>query len=49
MNVNQAGIYEVTASYKNEKFSIMVTIKDTTAPKVEMKQRYMFTNNIEKL
>lgn len=47
VNVNQAGIYEVTASYKNEKFSIMVTIKDTTAPKVEMKQRYMFTNNIE--
>lgn len=39
------GIYEVLASYKKRTYTINVTVEDTTAPEVFLKERYVFTND----
>ena len=47
VDVNTIGEYTVTTSFKNKTFEIKVTVADTTAPKAELSNRYIFTNNIE--
>jgi len=47
VDVNTIGEYTVIASFKNKTFEIKVTVADTTAPKAELLDRYIFTNNIE--
>lgn len=46
VDVNKIGEYDVTAAYKKDTFTIKVTVEDTTAPMVEMKKRYVITNDI---
>lgn len=48
VDLTKAGEYEATATYKNEKYTIKVKVVDTTAPKVELTDRVVFTNDIEK-
>lgn len=47
VDVNTIGEYTVSTSFKNKTFEIKVTVADTTAPKAELSNRYIFTNNIE--
>lgn len=46
VDINKVGEYDVTAAYKKDTFTIKVTVEDTTAPMVEMKNRYVITNDI---
>lgn len=47
VDCDRVGEYTVTANFKNETFEIKVSVVDTTAPKAELSNRYIFTNNIE--
>lgn len=46
VDVNTVGEYDVTASYKKDSYTIKVTVEDTTAPSVELAQRFFITNDI---
>ena len=48
VNTNKAGEYKATATYKNKKYTIDVNVVDTTAPKVELTDRVVFTNDTAK-
>jgi len=49
VDVTKAGDYEVTVTYKKKEYAITVIVEDTTAPKVSLSQRYIFTNDIAAL
>ena len=44
---NTVGEYVATAYYKDTPYEIKVSVVDTTAPKVELEKRYLFTNDIQ--
>jgi len=46
VDVDTVGEYEATAKYKNKTYTIKVNVVDTTAPKVMMDSRYVFTNDV---
>ncbi len=46
VDVKTVGTYEVTAKWNNKTYTIKVIVEDTTAPKVEMAERIVYTNNI---
>lgn len=46
VDTSKVGEYKVTATYKKEKYTITVKVKDTKAPEVTMKQQYLFTNDV---
>lgn len=48
VDLAKVGKYEVTATYNKETFLITVDVVDTTKPEVEMAERVVFTNDIEK-
>ena len=45
VNTTATGEYEATANYKGKKYTIKVTVVDTTAPKVTFAHRYVFAND----
>ena len=45
VDVNTVGEYKATASYRNKNYTIEVNVVDTTAPKVNLAHRYVFTND----
>lgn len=45
VDVAKPGVYEVSAYYKKNIYPIKLTVEDTTAPEVILKERYVFTNN----
>lgn len=48
VDLTKVGEYEVTAKYNKETFTIRVDVVDTTKPVVEMTERVIFTNDIER-
>lgn len=48
VNTDKVGKYKATATYKNKTYTIEVKVVDTTAPKVELTDRVVFTNDITK-
>lgn len=48
VDLTKVGEYEATASYKKETYVITVKVEDTKKPAVEMAERVVFTNDIEK-
>ena len=46
VDVDTVGVYEAIASYGKKTYTITVKVKDTTAPSVELKNRYVITNDI---
>lgn len=46
VNPDKAGEYELTVSYGNKIYTVLVNVVDTTTPKVEFVCRYVFTNNV---
>ena len=46
--MTKVGEYEVNATYRKEAFVIAVKVVDTTKPAVELMDRVVFTNDIEK-
>lgn len=48
MDLTKVGEYEVTAAYNKERFTIKVAVVDTTKPVVELVDRVVFTNDIER-
>ena len=49
VDLNKVGEYEAYAKYNNKQYTIKVVVEDTTAPKVTMENRYIFTNDIAAL
>ena len=49
VDLTKVGEYEVIAKCDGKKYSITVIVEDTTAPKVKMAKRYLFTNDIAKV
>ncbi|MDD6631665.1 MAG: hypothetical protein PUE83_02155 [Lachnobacterium sp.] len=49
VDTSKVGEYEVTATYKNKEYSIMVSVKDTTAPEFELVQDSIVTNDVGSL
>lgn len=48
VDLTKVGEYEAKASYKKETYVITVKVEDTKKPAVEMAERVVFTNDIEK-
>ena len=48
VDLTKVGEYEVNATYRKEAFVIAVKVVDTTKPAVELMDRVVFTNDIEK-
>ena len=48
VDLTKVGEYEVNATYRKEAFVITVKVVDTTKPAVELMDRVVFTNDIEK-
>lgn len=48
VDLAKVGKYEVTATYNKETYLITVDVVDTTKPEVEMAERVVFTNDLEK-
>lgn len=46
VNVNVIGEYKATATFKRKTYTIKVNVVDTSAPKVDMLCRYVFTNDV---
>lgn len=47
VNKDKVGSYTAMAVYGKQKFSITVSVEDTTAPIINFANRYLFTGNVE--
>lgn len=49
VDTSKVGEYEVTATYKNNDYSITVRVEDTTAPEFELVEDSIVTNDVDSL